>query len=404
MSDKLKELRENRGRIVTEMRGLIDTALAEKRDLSDEETAKHGELYDEQARVAELIKVEERSIEVSRLIADQQDGPAENRGTPKTEAELRMEGFRTYLRTGRVGGEGAAELRAFQAGSDTEGGYLTAPQQFVQQLIKAVDDAVFIRGLATVWAVPTAESLGVPTLATDAEDSDWTSELLTGNEEDTLRFGKRELRPHPMAKRVKISRTLVRKAVMPVEQIIIDRMSYKIGITQEKAFMTGNGAQKPLGIFTASADGISTARDVSTGNTTTSIQFDGLIEAKYTLKGAYWPRAQWLFHRDAVKQVAKLKDGDGQYLWQPSVQQGQPDRVHGLPLIVSEYVPNTFTTGLYVGMLGDFKHYWIADALNLQMQALYELYAETNQIGYISRMETDGMPTLEEAFVRITLA
>ena len=76
----------------------------------------------------------------------------------------------------------------------------------------------------------------------------------------------------------------------------------------------------------------------------------------------------------------------------------------GLQFFMSEYVPNTFTTGKYVGILGDFSFYWIVDALNLEVQRLDELYAATNQIGFIGRMETDGMPVLEEAFVRVALA
>jgi HK97 family phage major capsid protein len=404
MSDRLKELREKRGKLVHDMRAITDAGTNEKRDLTDDEVRNHSTLFDEIEKLGGQITAEERSVEAGRLIADRQEDRQEDRGAAKTEAELRMVGFRSYLSSGRIDGEGAEEYRAFQAGSDTEGGFLIAPEQFVQQMIQAVDNAVFIRGLATKFQVGQASSLGVPTLDTDAEDTDWTTELLTGNEEDSIRFGKRNLHPHPMAKRVKISNDLIRKAIMPVEQIIIDRMSYKVGVTQEKAFLTGNGAQQPLGVFTASANGISTGRDVSTGNSTTAITFDGLIEAKYTLKAAYWGKAQWLFHRDAVKMITKLKDGDGQYLWRESVRVGEPDTILGIPMNISEYAPNTFTTGLYVGLLGDFSKYWIADALTMQMQRLTELYAETNQIGFISRVETDGMPVLEEAFARVKLA
>lgn len=297
------------------------------------------------------------------------------------------------------------EARAFQADSATEGGYLSQGEQFVMELIQAVDNQTFIRQRATVRQVaPGFTSLGAPSLDTDAEDSDWTTELLVGNEEDSIRFGRRSLTPHPLAKWVKESRELLRAAAMDAEGIILGRMAYKFGITQEKGFLTGNGAQQPLGLFIASNDGISTARDVSTGNETTSITTDGIIEAQYTLKAAYWPRATWLFHRDAVKQIAKLKDGEGRYLWEPSIRQGDPDQLRGFPMLVSEYVPNTFTTGLYVGLFGDLSYYWIADSLDMTMQRLVELFAATNQIGFIGRLQTDGMPVLEEAFVRVKLA
>jgi HK97 family phage major capsid protein len=185
---------------------------------------------------------------------------------------------------------------------------------------------------------------------------------------------------------------------------VLNRLAYKFGITTEKAYMVGTGAQQALGVFTASNNGIPTTRDYSTGNTQTSIMMDGIIGAKYQLKGNYMPRARWIFHRDAMAQIAKLKDGDGQYIWRGSTVTGEPDRLCNLPYHMSEYAPNTFTAGLYVGILGDFSQYWIADALDMEVQRLVELYAESNQIGLIGRMETDGMPVIGEAFVRVKLA
>ena len=83
---------------------------------------------------------------------------------------------------------------------------------------------------------------------------------------------------------------------------------------------------------------------------------------------------------------------------------GEPDRLLGFPVFMSEYAPNTFTASQYVGVLGAFRWYWIADSLDMEIQALWELYAETNQVAFIGRWESDGMPVLEEAFVRVQLA
>jgi HK97 family phage major capsid protein len=277
------------------------------------------------------------------------------------------------------------------------------PEQMVAGLIKAVDDMVHIRARATKFSVPSAASLGVPTLTANPADADWTAEILTGSEDSTMAFGKRELHPHPLAKRIKVSNKLLRQAG-GMEALVMARLAYKFAISQEKAFLTGSGSNQPLGIFTASNDGIPTTRDYSTGNTTTAPTFDGLIGAKFTLKGAYWGKAEWLFHRDVLAAIAKLKDGNGQYIWRESVRAGEPDRILNLPVAMSENAPSTMTTGLYVGMLADFSNYWIADALDMQVQRLTELYAETNQTGFIGRMESDGMPVLAEAFVRVKLA
>jgi HK97 family phage major capsid protein len=296
------------------------------------------------------------------------------------------------------------ESRALQADLDVSGGYLVPPEQFVNELLKAVDNQTFIRQWATVFTVTNADSLGVPTLETDPADANWTTELATGSEDSSMAFGKRELHPHPLAKRIKISRKLLR-VVPSADTLVRDRLAYKFGVTFEKACLTGTGAGQPLGVFVASADGISTGRDYSTDNAATYPTFDGLIGAKYYLKAAYWPRAQWLFHRDVMAVVAKLKDGEGQYLWRESVRVGEPDRVLRLPVAMSEYAPNTLAASQYVGILGDWKAgYWIADALTLEFQLLQELYAETNQVGLIGRLESDGQPVLEEAFVRVKLA
>lgn len=407
MSDRLKALREKRGVAVKEMRDLVDLAEKDKRDLTAEELVKHTEIFNKVDGLRQQIDAELRTLDSERATAEQADKETEERkdkgkGKETPEAKL-MSGFRNYLRTGKFVGEGAEEFRAYQSGSDTEGGFVVPPQEVVQTILKNVDDLVFIRDRSTNYQLPTAESLGVPTLDTDAEDWDWTTELLTGSEEDTLRTGKREMRPHPVAKRVKMSKTLIRKAPA-FETLVMDRMAYKFAVTMEKNYLTGNGVQRPLGVFTASADGVPTTQDVSTGNTTTAITFDGLIEAKFKLKATYWTKADWLFHRDAVKMITKLKDGDGQYLWRMSVRDGEPDTLLGRPLMVSEFAPNTFTTGLYVGMFADFSNYWTIDALNMQMQRLVELYAETNQDGFIGRYEGDGAPALAEAFARVKLA
>lgn len=414
--NKLKTLRENRAALWSQERAQLDRLKAEGQALIGDALTQF------EARAADIAKLDDEISGFERLeAAETRNRELEQRmGQPITKPERGGEqsgeqrqqqvlAFRAALKgaAGRPFGEISREERAaFQAGIAESGGHLVAPQQFVADLLKGVDDLVWIRQLADKMTVTQSESVGIPKLDADAEDSDWTAELATGNEEDTLTFGKRELRPHPLAKRAKISKKLLRIASMPVDQIIRQRMSYKFAITQEKAFISGDGVQKPLGLFVASTNGIGTGRDVSTGNTTTAIGADGLLEAKYSLKAAYWnrPSLRWVFHRDAIKNIRKLKLTDNQYIWQPGLSADLPARILDVPYLISEYVPNTFTAGLYVGIIGDFSYYKIVDALGMTVEVLNELYAETNQVGYIMRMETDGAPVLEEAFARVKLA
>jgi HK97 family phage major capsid protein len=405
VTERLKTLREKRAQAVAAMRAITDLGLKEKRDLTGEELVKHQELFGEIDKLRQQIEAEERQIEADRQVAATSTAAvATVPTTDEQRAARQLQGFRGWLRSGAAYmGEGAAEFRDLQAGSLTGGGYLIPPQQFVQQLLKNVDDLVFMRQLATKYTVASAQSLGVPTLDADPADADWTTELAVGNTDSAMVFGKREMVPYPFAKLLKVSKKLLQAATIPVDTLVAQRLAYKFAITEEKGYLLGTGAKQPLGVFTASNDGIPTSRDVSTGNTSTLIKFDGLISAKYSLKAQYQSKAKWMFHRDGVAQIAKLVDNNGQYLWRESVRVGEPDTILNLPYYMSEYVPNTFTTGLYVGIIGDFSQYWIADAIDMQIQRVVELYAATNQDGFIARKETDGMPVLSEAFARVKL-
>ena len=402
--NKIDELKQKRGAIVKEARVMLDMAETERRDLTGEENQKYERMMTDVDKLAGDIAREEKMQGLEKDFEQRNSNPGKQDPAPAADekAEQRKAAFVKYLRSG-MNGLSDVEMRSLQAGSDVEGGYLVAPQQFVAQLIKGVDDLVSIRSLATVIPLTASASLGVPTLDTDVSDADWTTELATGALDDALRFGKRELRPHPAAKRIKVSAKLLRSGAIDVEALIRARLAYKFAVTQEKAFLTGDGNEKPLGVFTASADGISTARDVVGANTATAIKADTLIDAQQALKAPYRMKAKWLFHPDAVAAIRKLKDGNGQYLWQPGLSADIPDRILNMPYIMSEFAPNTFESGKYVGIIGDFSNYWIADALDIQIQRLVELYAETNQIGYIGRFETDGAPVLGEAFARIKL-
>lgn len=403
MNERLKALREKRALAIAAMRALTEAASKEKRDLTAEELAKHAEIFKEVDNLRQQCEAEERQIEVDRQLATTQAASETQVESEKDPQKRQMIAFRNWLRSGSIAGDGAAEFRDLQAGANPSGGFLVAPQLFVASLIQAVDNLVFMRKLATTYQVASAASLGAPSLDADPADADWTTELAVGNTDTAMAFGKRELTPRPVAKQIKVSKKLLQVSAIPVDTLVLQRLAYKFAVTEEKAYLLGTGASQPLGVFTASNDGVPTSRDISTGNTNTAMTFDGLINAKYALKAQYFAKAQWLFHRDAVAQIATLKDSQGRYLWRESVRTGDPDTILGFPVNMSEYAPNTFTTGLYVGMVADFSNYWIADAIDLQIQRLMELYAATNQDGFIGRKETDGMPVLSEAFVRVKL-
>jgi HK97 family phage major capsid protein len=405
MSVKLNELRDLRGKAVADARALKDSIDKAGRPMTTEERSQWDGYMADEKRYKVQIDDEVRLQETERELAENAlKNKDEKRDNVNPEEEQRMAAFRKFITGGEKHMTGD-EIRALTSGSDTAGGFLNSPQEMVKELIVAVKNQVFVRNYARIIPLNSSTSLGVPTLDTDVDDADWTPEIKTVTEDTNFAFGKRELTPHPLSKLVTVSNKLLRSAALNPETIVMDRIAYKFGVAMEKGYMTGNGVAKPLGLFTASADGIPTSRDVTmaAGNTTT-MTADGLIATKYSVKAQYMGKCNWIFHRDGVSQLAQLKDGNGNYIFKLSDIADKPDSLLSRPMIMSEYAPNTFTAGLYVGLYGDLSHYWIADSLQLAFQRLNELYALSNRVGFIGRMETDGMPTLAEAFARVKLA
>ena len=387
-------MKQERAEVTKSIRDIIDAyegkeMPAEKKAKMTALEARYDELYDK-------ILTEEKQVERERAIGEVTDGMSKEKKSETSELFAKaLTGEPEHMREYR---------NALDLSTDATAGYLTAPVQFVDTLIKGLDNILFMRQISNVVGpIGAAQSLGFPYRATEAADATWVGEIVTAPEESTVTYGRREFKPNKMAKLIKVSRTLIQHAPM-AESAVRDEMIYRISIGAENAYMNGNGSSQPLGIFTASDDGIPTTRDVSTDNTATTVTFDGLQNAKYSLKQQYHANASWVMHRDLAKMLAKIKDGEGQYVWQGSVQNGQPDRLLGAPVYMSEYAPNTYTTGRYAAVFGDFKQgYWICDADAVAVQVLKELYAATNQIGYLFDYFGDGAPVLAEAFARVKM-
>jgi len=427
----LKELYDERAKLIQDNRKLLNSATDgkltaaqheeyEKRDkdvdsLSDEISGRlkvdslrdKEKRYDDMERETPRRQTEQKAperpgqtltVKVGRHdVSVQPESRLASRSTEEYVAQ-----FDRYLAWGEVG-----QQLGLVVGKDDKGGY-AAPVAMTSRLIKFVDDNVFMRGLATVLPpIMDAVSLGAVSYDSDTGDSDWTAEVPASDisEDDGMTFGKRELRPHLLTKLVKASDKFLRTAAtLPggAANFIGDRLGYKFSITEEKAYLTGSGAQQPLGVFVASNDGIPTGRDTTCASST-DFTADEVINALYALKTQYQDRATGLFSREFIRRLRTKKDGNGQYLWAPGLVAGQPDRVLNRPYVQSENVPSTYTAGLYVGMWGDFSWYWIQDSMGMTVQRLNELFQLKNQTGFLGRRETDGMPVLAEAFQRIKL-
>lgn len=425
LNDKRMEL----GRLTKQQRDLLTKAEAENREFTAEENAEYDRIDVDVEKIDRVIQAasatEERKRKLtdreSRMAAPQRPGlrPAvvddepgsEERDTadyfdlsPELRAKIKelkkpeyRKAYGRFLVRGREG-MNPDERRALSMGTGAGGAYTVPQEEFIQELLKSVDNKTPFASLARTFDIPQAQSLGAPALGADPDDADWTTELATGNEDPSMAFERRELVPIPLAKRLKVSDRLLRASPLGIEGIVRDRLAYKWAVPVEKACMTGTGVAQALGIFTASALGISTSRDV-TVSTSSALDADKLIDARYTLREGY--DARWILHRTTLAAVRKLKATTGDYVWQPGLTAGAPSTLLDYPYTLDEYAPSFATAGgSYVAVLGDPKYYWVARALGFTIKRLDELYAETNQVGFIIRGEVDGMPVLEDAFIR----
>lgn len=393
---KLFELTQDRAVLTANIRAMMDKH--EGAEMNAEDKGILNKMENDFDALNARIASEQKQLERERLMGEK-ISDASDAVDSKT-ADL-LGAFRNVLASGKP--QDIQIYAALQQDNPTQAGYLVAPEKFVSELIKELADATFMRQKARVLPpLRNAQSLGYPTRTAGMSSFAWGTELQAPAADTTLAFGKREFKPRPGTSEILVSKTLARN-VSNIDALIRAEIAEEAGAELEKSYMVGLGVNSPLGLFVADVDGINTDRDVSTGNTATEVKVDGLIEAKYLVKDKYQAACEWIFHRTIIKQIAKLKNSDGQYIWQPSVIMGTPDLLLGKPVNMTEFAPNTAASGLYVGLYGALKNYWIVDALGMEIQVLSELYARTNQIDYLCRIETDGAPIMPAAFSRVKL-
>ena len=182
-----------------------------------------------------------------------------------------------------------------------------------------------------------------------------------------------------------------------VESYLANEFGRAFGILEEEAFCVGTGSGQPTGIFNAYSSGSPVGGEI---NVTTAsvgkIIADDLISLIYSLKASYRKNARFLMKDSTVADIRKLKDPTtGAYLWQPTLQMGQPDKLLGYELLTSAYAPAVAADALPVAF-GDFHSYWIADRSGITIQRLNELYSTNGQVGFIATKRCDGKTILHE--------
>lgn len=276
---------------------------------------------------------------------------------------------------------------ALSIGTDSEGGYLV-PEEYEKKLVEGLQDEVFFRSLATV--IKTASGDRKIPIVTSKGEAAWIDEGGQFPESDDS-FGQTSISAYKLATMIKVSDELLADSVFDIENYISREFARRIGAKEEEAFFIGDGSGKPTGIFNATGG-------AETGVTaaSTAITFDDVMDLYYSLRAPYRNKAVWILNDSTVKAIRKLKDGNGNYIWQPSVREGEPDRILNRPYRTSIYVPE-LAAGSRVMAFGDFSYYWIADRQGRSFKRLNELYATTGQVGFLASERVDGKLILSEA-------
>lgn len=277
---------------------------------------------------------------------------------------------------------------ALQIGQDSEGGYLV-PDEFERTLVEALEEENIFRGLATVITTSSGDRK-IPVVATKGTAS-WIDEEGAIPESDDS-FGQVSIGAYKLASLVKVSEELLNDSVFDMEGYISKEFARRMGNEEEKAFIIGNGSNRPTGILNDTGG-------AELGNTTAStnaITFDEVMDLFFSLKSPYRKKAVFMMNDSTVKAIRKLKDGNGQYLWQPSLTAGTPDTILNRPVYTSSYMP-TLGAGQKTVLFGDMSYYWIADRQGRVFKRLNELYAVTGQVGFLTTQRVDGKLILPEA-------
>lgn len=275
---------------------------------------------------------------------------------------------------------------ALQEDTAGEGGYLV-PVEFERKLVEGRDKTDPIFGLANHITLGAHEK-NVPVVSSQGSASLIAEEGSYSDSDDG--FSQVAFKAYKFGRICKASEELIADSAFDIEAFLRDSFARSIGKCQAGYFWTGTGSSQPQGVLTGADTG------VTTGNAST-ITADEVIDLYYSLPEQYRQTATFAFNDATMKVIRKLKDGSGNYLWQPGLAGTTPDTLLGRPVVTSENIP-TIGAGKKVGVFGDFSFYWIGDRQGVNFLRLNELYAANGQIGFRGNQRSDGHVMLSTAF------
>lgn len=376
------ELREKRSKAWNAAKAFLDSHRTEKGTLTAEDDAAYTkmeqEINDLGKEIARLERQEQMEAELSKPV-----------NTPLTSKPA---GREAEKKTGRASDEyRKAMLDAFrsnfkrvdnvlQEGVDADGGYLV-PEEYDRRLIDTLSEENIMRSLATTITTSGEHKINIAATKPAAAWIEEGGALTFGD----ATFSQILLDAHKLHVAIKVTEELLYDNAFNLEGYILDQFGKALGNAEEDAFLNGDGTGKPLGLFAATGGG------TIAGTLTAAIKSDDMLDLVYALKRPYRKSASFILNDQTLSALRKLKDNNGAYIWQPSYQAGEPDRILGYAVHTSAYAPTDAIA------FGDYSYYNIGDRGSRSFSELRELFAGNGMIGYVAKERVDGKLILPEA-------
>lgn len=377
------ELREKRNKAWEAAKAFLESHRTEKGTLTAEDDATYTqmeqEINDLGKEIARLERQEALEAELNRpvnqpLTTKPGSGRGEEPKTGRASDEYRkamLDAFRSNFK--RVS-------NVLQEGVDADGGYLV-PEEYDRRLIDTLSEENIMRRLATIITTSGEHKINI---AATKPAASWIEEggALTFGD---ATFSQILLDAHKLHVAIKVTEELLYDNAFNLEGYILDQFGKALANAEEDAFLNGDGTGKPLGLFAATGGG------TVAGTLTAAIKSDDMLDLVYALKRPYRKKASFIMNDKTLSSLRKLKDNNGAYIWQPSYQAGEPDRVLGYAVHTSAYAPEDAIA------FGDYKYYNIGDRGTRSFSELRELFAGNGMIGYVAKERVDGKLILPEA-------
>lgn len=275
---------------------------------------------------------------------------------------------------------------ALSVGVDSEGGY-TVPDTFEKKLVKGLNDHSVIRRLATV--IHTESGMHKIPILVGLPGVNWIDEAAP-MPETTMQFDRVTLGAYKLGAILKATNEFLHDTAFDIEDYLADSFGISVGAKEEMAFINGTGVKRPTGLL-HDTDGAGIG-----AVTENNVTFDDVIRLYYSLGAPYRKDAAFLCNEDLLMQLMMLKDGNGSYVWKPSLEEGKPDTLLGKPVYTSAAMPE-LAAGNKVMLFGDFSYYWVALRGKRTMRRLNELYAVEDLTGFQLTQRLDGRLVLKDA-------